>query len=263
MSVTGTWKNSYGSVMALVQSAEGFVFGTYQSSTGSSGTYFVTGFAQPNGPASSLGESLALSIFWRSITGGTGDPSWHWVSGLGGQRVPSSGTDAPPTLNLIHAMVATDDFPGLANVGTYLDKLVYLPVSPSAPALEKMPVEEGSLLRDRIEETWICQQDSAVTLKLQVASSKFGLVTGKLTTAGGAHEVSGFTDTYAQQGGLSLQGLSVCALLGDGGWTVALAGSLDHKTRVMTLTQLLNHGTTPTATYVQTKLATWTFVRKA
>jgi hypothetical protein len=242
--------------MLLEQSPDGKLFGTYQSSTGATGTYLVAGFANPS-DSSAIGESLALSIFWRSIDGGQSNPTWHWVSGLGGQQVTPEGET--PTLDLLHAMVATTDDPGLAGAGTYLDKLIYAP----DPGFASLPSRSGSPAGggDPIDGTWICREDPAVVLTLEVTWPKYGDVAGTLWIAGGIWDIAGFTDTYAAQDGVNLQGLSVCALLGGTGWTVALAGSLDREADVVTVTGFTNQGTAPDSTYLQTKLAALTFVR--
>jgi len=266
MSVTGTWKNSYGSVMSLVQSFGGAVSGTYQSTTGSSGTFLVAGFANPNAATSSRGEDLSLSIFWRSINGGKGDPSWHWVSGLSGQKLAASGSDTPATLNLIHAMVATDDFPGQASVGTYLDKLIYLPDPLASTGAGESASDRGTAGivtgGNPILGTWLCQEDSTLTLTFAEVNPGSGQVQGSLALSGDAQEIVGFTDPYAQQSGLSLQGTSVSTFLSSSGRSMVLAGSLDYGTGALTLTQLLSQGTASDQTYVQTRGATLTFLQQ-
>ena len=137
MSFTGKWINSYNSVMTLTQALDGTISGSYSSITGSSGSYYVLGYANPADATPALGQAAALSIYWKSYAGGIGDPSWHWVSGLSGQMTLAS--DASPSLVLLHAMVATCDFPGLATAGTYPDKLVYVPYMPGTTVATLAP----------------------------------------------------------------------------------------------------------------------------
>jgi saccharopepsin len=125
MSFTGQWENNYGSVMKLVQAVDGTISGSYSSTTGSSGTYYVLGYANPADPTAALGQAAALSIYWRPYAGaGQPDASWHWVSGLDGQM--SIAKDGTVSLILLHALVATCDLTDVATTGTYLDKLVRL-----------------------------------------------------------------------------------------------------------------------------------------
>lgn len=253
MSVAGRWKNSYGSIMELEQGPDGRLQGLYQSSTGATGTYLVAGHAVP-AVSPGVGESLALSIFWRSINGKS-NASWHWVSGLGGQQVAAPGE--PPTLILLHALVATTPYEGMG-IGTYPDKLIYVPdPGPSLQSRSGTPVGGG----DPIDGIWFCREDPSIVLTLAVTWPEYGDVAGTLQTADGISVLAGFTDTYAAQDGVNLQGLTVSALLGGSGQTLALAGSLDRAADVITVTGFANHGTASNSTYAQTLLSALTFVR--
>lgn len=265
MSLSGTWKNSYGSIMTLQQSVSGHVSGTYKSSTGSSGTYYVVGFADPADPTTALGESVALSIYWRSIDGGKGDPSWHWVSGLAGQFNIGG---AEPTLYLMHAMVATDAFPGLASVGTYIDKLIYMPVAgedlPVTELSSDLPDSQDVSQSDPISGTWVSQERGTTTvLRLSVVQPDIGYLVGQLLTASAAYTVVGFTDTYATEDGIPLQSLSVSLYRDDSGLCQSLAGSLDFSDGVLTLTVFTSQGTAADAIYVEAKVSELRFTKTA
>lgn len=252
--ITGTWKNQYGSTMQLmIVPSSGLVYGIYASSTGSTGQYRVYGYYNQNAPAN-VGNAAGLTIYWHSIVAGPSDPSWHWVSGLGGQIVADG---IGNTLILNHAMVATDPFPGLANTGTYIDKLTYTRISANAPDLV-LPAEEG-VLGDPIEGAWICDQDSTVQLNLQLAIPSAGVVKGTFQTSAGIFGAIGMTDTTAQ-GQINLQGLSIASLDNSGGVQV-LSGSLNYGTNRLTLTSLYSQGTASNATYVETMIGTLTFHR--
>ncbi len=263
MSLTGTWENSYGSIMTLHQSpTTGAILGNYKSSTGSTGTYYVVGFADPTDPTSERGQSAALSIYWRSIDGGTGDPSWHWVSGLSGQLIPMNGVN---TLYLMHAMVATDDFPDVASIGTYIDKLIYVPASQDigAPRPQFTDAPKDDMTGDPIEGTWTCRQEPSLQLALQVADTPYGLVNGTLSNPSGVYNVTGFTDITAVSGGLQLQALSLSTFDSDGGsqTCTALAGSLDFATGALTLTVFRSQGTSDKTLYVQTTIQELSFFK--
>ena len=81
MTVAGVWENEYGSRMILAveekPAGSGAIWGVYESTTGSTGRYLVTG--RRGGTASGgNGQPLALAIAWRSVGGDPADPSWHW-----------------------------------------------------------------------------------------------------------------------------------------------------------------------------------------
>jgi hypothetical protein len=258
MTVSGTWVNSYGSTMILAQDGNGAISGVYKSSTGSTGVYNVLGYAMNSVATPTLGEAFAISIFWRSTAGGSGDQSWHWVSGLSGQVV-ASGTTAQ-TLNLIHCMVATDAYPGLAQIGSYIDKLVYqsTPVGSAgtgtiAPALALSALRQATaVLPNPINGTWVCTTNSQITLTLSLTNTTPGQVAGTLTYGNGAYVLNGFTDSFAQSSGLPLQSLAVTARIDGEGSVVSLAGSWDQATQLLSLTELLSAGTANSSTYVQT-----------
>lgn len=260
MSLTGVWQNSYGSVMSLTQRDDGFVSGQYSSSTGSTGTYYVLGWAAPGAPTAALGEAVSLTIFWRSIDPGTPDPSWHWVSGLGGQL--QTGPDGP-TLTLLHALVATDDFPGLAPPGRYLDKLVYLPKSGATIAAPVgLPAAASKSDGDPLSGSWICEQDASVGLQLEVINLEYGVVSGSLNRAVGSLAVYGFTDSYAEQDGLPLEGVALAvAFDAASGVSQCLAGWREGATDRLLFTVFDSRGTASDAGYVQTAGSALSFRR--
>lgn len=247
--ISGKWQNQYGSVMVLATNPQtGIVYGNYSSSTGSTGTYAVFGWSNPS-PSAGLGTATGLVIFWRSIVAGPSDPSWHWVSGLGGQIVADN---VGNTMILNHFMVATDDFPQVADVGTYIDKLTYQRISSSeAPPVRALP-QANAQLADPIAGQWVCDQDPSIQLYLQIADQQYGTVVGSFSGSFGSYELVGFTDTYAP-GQITLQGLTVAALFQGGGVQV-LSGWLDYSTGMITLNGMYSQGTPQGSTYVETKL---------
>jgi hypothetical protein len=247
----GTWKNEYGSTMVLSSNqTNGFVYGTYSSSTGSTGQYYVFGFYNPN-PASGMGNAAGLTIYWRSFAGGPSDPSWHWVSGLGGQVV-ADGTGNTMILN--HAMVATTAFPGLCTAGTYVDKLNYKRVSTQTAG--PIPTLQPANVSDPIEQVWICDQIPSVQLKVQIAIPASGQVVGTFTTPSGTYQCAGFTDVYVA--GQPLQGFAISALVNNGA-VQTLAGSLNLATNKLSMTNFFSQGTASSSTYVQTATGKLTF----
>jgi hypothetical protein len=258
LNVNGAWINVFGSVVSLVQLNEGVVVGTYTSTTGASGSYWVVGFTDPNPPTDGNGQSLAFAILWRSFDGGTPDPSWHYVSGFSGQMVVIDGT---PTLVMIHDLVATAVDPGVVDIiGSYPDKLTYVPHPPGTPPTWPPPFQPPTS-SDPVDGNWICIQDPNITLSLTVQDEISGYLTGTLNTATGSVPLTGFTDKGAGEDGLTLQGLTVAALLPDGHMVVAIAGTLNLATNSLTMSWLESNGTAADSTWTQTRQRGLDFAR--
>jgi saccharopepsin len=257
MSLNGIWRNGYGSVMSLGQEADGRLFGSYQSTTGSTGTYYVLGACDPREAEPGLGRSLALSIFWRSIGEDPADPSWHWVSGLGGQHLE---TEAGASLIMMHSMVASTPFPGQAEVGSHLDKLVFTPlpgarVPAVASAKDLMASAPAAGLPSGLEGAWVDEGDPSIRLLPRLLHPRFGFAVAELEIGGRRCLAQGFLDPFAQAEGCRLQALSLTGLIDpEKGETLALSGSLDRDKGLLTLTVFRNAGTSADLTYTQTRV---------
>jgi saccharopepsin len=256
MSVSGTWKNAYGSTMSLNVYGSGLVLGQYRSSTGSTGTYAVIGAQGPADPSAAAGQPVALAIDWHSIVAGPPDNSWHWASGLSGQ-LSLSPTGGGPSLVLAHAMVATATlaFPGGAiDPGTYIDKLVYAPVAAAAPAGAGETPGEGDPIASPLNGRWQGSDGSVLTLAVSSAySGAFGWVLGTYQVDGGVWDVGGVTDINAYGAGVPRE--SVALTLVDGaGNAIALAGTLQLQTMMLNLSRLTSVATLPSVTYAQTRI---------
>lgn len=257
-SVAGTWKNDYGSVMTLAVTDDR-VRGTYQSSTGSTGKYEVTGFQLDVPAATTLSQPVALAIEWHSIGGDPADPSWNWCSGLSGQM---SVTPAGDRLELSHLLVASSDFPELAGQGTYIDKLSYQRVD--TVALDDLDVAPlaFSPIEDVLNGTWVA--DNGATLELRVHASgqrRFGHVSGTLSTPAGGVEVSGFTDVNAIASKLALQSVSLTVAKTQASSVSSLCGSLDIQGEVLNLFSMTSCATTLQRSYLATQVAATRFKR--
>jgi hypothetical protein len=256
MNLEGIWRNDYGSVMSLSQDEDGRVFGSYQSTTGSTGTFYVIGYADPRESGASRGRSVSLSIFWRSIGDEPADPSWHWVSGLGGQLIEEGGADA--TILLMHDMVATAAFPGQAGIGRHLDKLVFTPepgarIAAVAPARDIIASASSRGLPCTLAGTWIDESDPSIRLLPKLLDSRFGFAEASLEVGGKACSAIGFIDPYAEADGCSLQAMSLSGLIDrERGETISLSGSLDLSEMVVILTVFRNSGTSFGLRYTQT-----------
>lgn len=257
-SVAGTWKNDYGSVMTLMVTGN-VITGSYQSSTGSTGRYAITGYQTSTSPSQEKGLPVALAIDWHPLDEQRADPSWHWVSGLCGQLHQISGEDR---LELSHLLVATREFPDLANQGTYLDKLSYRRVTGEAIELHPVAPTVSSKQDNPLNGTWLATE--GYNLKLHVSASSqlaLGCVSGTLTTPSECVEISGFTDINAGAGGLLLQSVSLTAAQRSGDTVLTLAGSLDLKVDGLTLLALFTSSTPASQRYVQTQVKSILFKR--
>lgn len=271
MSITGTWENSYGSKMVLHQWSDGWVTGKYSSTTGSTGVYYVVGVVDLNDPTSKKGQSVALSIYWRSIMGGQGDPSWHWVSGLAGQLYPDPDTNTP-TLSLIHALVSTEPFPAAgAGLGTFMDKLIYTPATGktdlTAPGeLPKFDEKAAADTADPAKGIWVCQEDSSIKMNIENIDPDHGYVSGVIILSGQSYDIWGFTDIHAAADRLDFQSLTLSIGIPDGAAhnCLSLAGSIDYfHDNVLTLTSMIGRGTASNSTYLQTTLSQMTFEKQS
>ncbi|WP_404374189.1 avidin/streptavidin family protein [Sphingomonas sp. MMS24-J45] len=251
MTLSGVWQNEYGSIMDLSVLSGGLVFGTYSSSTGSTGKYCVIGFQQSAEPTTAAGQAVALAIEWHSIAGGAGDPSWNWSSGLSGQLSLENGKES---LVLAHAMVASSAFPGLCAAGTYIDKLTYSRVSDASQSSHERPAQAAAVA-DPMAGTW-STADGSTVLTLRVypyTNNLFGWVMGSLSTGGTVCQIEGVTDINATSSGLTLQSTALTAVQNaQSGPAIAFAGCLDLRTGILTLLKLSSLSTAPDATYVQT-----------
>jgi len=247
----GAWQNQYGSVLTLVSDGEA-LFGTYTSSTGSTGAYYVVGFGSTDAATQSHGIGLALSILWRSYEQGKPDPSWHWVSGFGGQLIGDS--TGAPNIILNHNLVATDNFSGVGNVGSYIDKLVYAPTADGKTNSPKKP-EHTNVVDDPINGTWQCTMlPIGLMLTLQMFDAEIGFIAGNMTlNDGSVYPLMGFADNSAKSQGLSLEGVACTASLGKGMY-MALSGWLDLTQQQLVLFQQTSQGTAADLQYMQTRV---------
>ncbi|HUX40639.1 MAG TPA: avidin/streptavidin family protein [Rectinemataceae bacterium] len=253
MGIGGVWINEYGSLMELAIEADGRMYGTYSSTTGSTGTFPVQGWADPGAADSERGRSLAISISWRSLGDEAPDPSWHWVSGLGGQLVEDGGVER---LILLHDMVATEEFPDQALVGRHLDKLVYSRAakreSPAGPQFRPSAVTVPTVRSSTLDGEWRDDFDPSTDLSLRFLDGGQGLVSGSFRIGGLSCPMRGFADAFAESEGCALQALSLSGLL-PGGESVSLSGSLDLSSAVLTLASFRSRGTAPSLSYTQTR----------
>jgi saccharopepsin len=264
MSLAGVWKNAYGSTMALSLVNPNLLMGTYQSSTGSSGTYEVIGYQTSDEPSPVAGQAAVLAIDWHSVLAGPPDDSWHWVSGLSGQLSIQNGLEQ---LVLAHSLVAPIDFPGLAPAGTYIDKLIYQRVSAAPIGARVAAPGEGAVaaVADALVGSWLAADGTALLIASVVPypGNAFGWVLGKLICKDGPSLLYGMTDIKAQSSGLTKQSVSLVALPADrGGPALSLSGTLDLGSGALTMLNLQSKSTAPENSYLQTRVSSLQFSKR-
>ncbi len=255
----GSWTNSYGSILQLASEGR-FLFGCYRSSTGATGQYHVCGYGDVHAPSKEQGVGVALSILWRSYQGGTPDPTWNWVSGFGGQMILQS--DGTPNIILNHDMVATVPDPHLAGIGSYIDKLVYVPVD-NADADLLAPVRKHRLPAhaDPVDGNWRCKTPELdLSLELTLRDEISGWLDGYMHLDGRHYLLQGFADNGHTESSVPLEGLTLSAATEEGKF-MAFSGWLDRVTGELVLLQQTSSGTAASAQYTQTSARTLYFRR--
>jgi len=122
--IVGCWKNEFNSVIKItdynISTSE--IKGLYSSTTGSSGTYDVTGMAKNT---ESGDVAITLMISWNSVREpATDDASKYWTSTMSGIYKHDQGT-----LNLLNVIAAPGAFPELGMLpGTYPQSLIFTKV---------------------------------------------------------------------------------------------------------------------------------------
>jgi hypothetical protein len=256
MSITGAWKNEYGSTMILTTIGN-IIAGTYKSSTGSTGEYRVSGCQVGRDATAALGQPIALAIDWHSVVDGPSDPSWNWTSGLSGQI---SIVDGEEVLVLSHMMIASTDFPGLSSTGTYIDKLTYRRVPTSDHAASKNDTEKHMPIDDLSNGKWIAVGGSILNLSVNTDIEKrIGYVTGSIKFSNDSFEVVGFTDINARSNALSLQSIAICAAKPSATEVLSLSGTLNLANRRLHLVSMNSLATASKNSYTQTRISSMSF----
>ncbi|WP_298331137.1 avidin/streptavidin family protein [Asticcacaulis sp.] len=248
MNLSGVWTNEYGSRMELWALDDGVFRGRYVSSTGSTGEYAVCGHAVAGAAGPERGKPLALAIAWHSLVPGPADPSWDWCSGLSGQI---SLRDGAPVMGLTHALVASSDFPGLAQAGTHIDRLTYRRIGDAGPP-PALP-SPAAAIDTPLTGTWREAEGAEIDL-ITASDAGFDRVRGQLRRSGRAMELRGFAGRGA------VRSLALTGLL-PGGEVMALAGTLPAGSDMLSMIDLTSHPTPPDSLYLQTRINGRRFAR--
>lgn len=256
--VTGTWTNDYGSVMTLEVAGQ-HISGSYQSSTGSTGHYSVTGALAGPGATRARNQPLALAIEWHDLGDGTQDPSWNWVSGLSGQL---SVTDRGDTLTLSHLLIASGDFPELAHRGTYMDKLVYRRLEEKLRFTTPPATTAALPIENTLTGNWVAEDGSSLVLSVWSDSERrFGVVRGTFTSAGTSSELTGFTDIKTVGSKLERQSVTLVVSNTEATTVSALCGVLDFLGGALSLLVMASSAVAPEHAYLATQVSSLHFKR--
>ncbi|MGF6094795.1 avidin/streptavidin family protein [Pseudomonas sp. 18175] len=256
--IAGTWMNDYGSVMTLDVSGQ-HVSGRYQSSTGSTGHYSVTGCLAGEAASRTRNQPLALAIDWHDLGDGARDPSWNWVSGLSGQF---SVTDRGDTLTLSHLLVASGDFPELAHRGTYMDKLIYRRVEEKSRLATPTAATAALPIENTLTGNWVAEDGSSLILSVWSDSERrFGVVRGTFASAGTSSELTGFTDINTVGSKLERQSVSLVVSNTEATTVSALCGVLDLVGGALSLLVLASCAVAPEHAYLATQVSALHFKR--
>lgn len=258
MTLAGVWKNEYGSIMTLNLAEPNMLTGTYQSSTGSSGTYRVIGYETDAEPTPNSGQPVSLAINWHPVTTELPDNSWHWVSGLSGQISIVNGAEQ---LVLAHALVASIELRGLVQNGTHIDKLTYRRVSTAGPKMALNDLGLTAAMNPMLGR-WVAGDGTALSVESLTPhkANLFGWISGTLTCEGNSSPFQGLMDIKANSAGLAQQAVAIVGLPDRAqGPAISLAGTLDFNSGVLTLLHLEARSTAPERTYVQTTVSSKMF----
>lgn len=249
--INGMWQNSYGSQMRVEVQQNGLLIGDYISSTGSSGRYLIIGYVSANEPTSSLGQGIALSIYWRSVDPSTPDDSWHWVSTYCGQL------QADLQMEVINSLVASCQFEQISSAD-YIDKLSFKKIQ-STVDLQPLLINATDSHQDQINGIW-CDPSNALCLELQVTNPELGIVSGFANFQQQRFPIYGFTDTDSS--GLALQSLSVSGRLTAHKQPISISGTLDIANKQLNVSAWIANSTAPGDSYLQTTMSAWTLRHK-
>ncbi len=175
--IVGLWSNPYGSEVQIQALPSGVLFGVYQSTAGSAGKYLTYGLMDPTLPAVAPkqdGQPLGLMINWRSIDPNSKpDPSWNYVSGMSGQIICND--DGDLTLQLNHALIASEAFEPDILPGAYVDRLEYLPNTTGTGAAPSLDPPDMDKLDSATQSRWTTAEDPdlVLTFNYPMTSSAF------------------------------------------------------------------------------------------
>lgn len=225
-SISGTWSNEFGSTMSLFVQNERII-GLYSSHTGSTGEYLLVGNCSPNNPSDKLGQSIALSIYWKNILPGEADPSWHWSGSMCGQLQHDG------NMVLTNSIVVSVPFETYQK-GNFIDELTFTRSAELSPSKKETinkhllnhqtSHKETSPLPTRLTGIWV-NNSTQTSIKVYPANALSGLTKAMLTISGHQTELDGFTDIDANKS--EAQSFSLAGYNHKTSQTLSLSGQVE------------------------------------
>ncbi len=120
----GTWVNEFGSEMVIDQldRQTGVFSGTYSSTTGATGVYYVTGITDIKPDPEVNSQTVSFSISWRSFKPEKDETGYNWTSAFAGQLQVVDGKEQIATTYLLQKNSEPDENWGATVVATALFK---------------------------------------------------------------------------------------------------------------------------------------------
>jgi len=246
--LSGTWVNDFGSQMSLVVE-NSTIWGTYTSDTGSSGSYFLVGHCSVDRPSETLGQSVAIALYWRNIKDGVKDESWHWVGSMCGQL------QFDGKMTLTNSIVVSVPFETYEK-GNYIDELVFTKSKSVLPPDLSFIKEDVTELK--LEPTsypaigqWKSLDDD-MTVNIYHAEVESGLVQAILTTSNTEAQLFGFIDVDATVN--MAQGVVLTGYNSVTNEAYSMSGMLNYGSDYLTLYSWMARITSPKDSFMQTRM---------
>ncbi|MFM2486839.1 avidin/streptavidin family protein [Celerinatantimonas yamalensis] len=268
--LSGRWENSYGSLMDISVSVKGHIVGTYASTTGASGRYWVIGSCTPIDPSAQMGQSVVIAIYWRPIDTAADDAtynaSWHWVSTYCGQLhwLETASGQRSLELSVVNSLVAPTPYDG-NDVGDYIDKITFTKSDhqgeSESSGLRLPELKMQKLKPNTLNGRWA---NTTQTVELDISvDSAFGWLSGLLTDSDQAIPILGFTDTLPLTSSGIRQSVTLCSW-GDGAHIqpISLSGYLDLATDTLIVTAWRASGTSIGDAYLQANASALILMRQ-
>lgn len=249
--LSGVWTNSFGSTMSLfVEGTQ--IIGTYSSHTGSTGEYRLIGRSSKATPSKELGQSLAISIYWKNIHDGVKDESWHWSGTMCGQL------QLDGTMTLTNAIVVSVAFENYKK-GNYIDELVFhkssqLTQAEVAAITHHFIPQKTTRLSYPLTGKWI---DDTTMLDISDVHPISGYTQAQFVTPDIQLTLFGFIDVDAHPN--MAQSLSLSGYNPITDETLSLSGMLESGSHHLTLYVWSARPTSPENSFMQTKMMAISF----
>ncbi|WP_281545713.1 avidin/streptavidin family protein [Grimontia sp. SpTr1] len=250
--LTGIWHNDFQSKMELL-AIENRIIGRYSSHTGSKGVYQLVGHCSGEAPTQTMGQSVALSIYWKNIAEGEKDESWHWAGSMVGQLQHDG------KLTLTNVIVVSVPF-GSYQKGNFVDKLIFNKSSADVDheSVKSDLPEECNIEKRPVIGKWV-SLDQRQLLDIYHVKGASGSTSAWLVRGDSEVILTGFIDVDAEPE--MAQSLSLSGYESDEQSAFSLSGMLEPGKDTMTLNSWHAEQTSSEDSFMQTRMESTTFRR--